>query len=179
MSGAQNVHLARRLLVIAKGLTASEGRSRNRRSTEVVRFKGFNLESDAFTEAMEMLERDRSAMSKIATSAADMMLGGGAKRAFIVVKPLVKKWVIADNVVEKLVKKVPELQEPLTIGGFAPFADMLAKIIAKGLITDIYESPFTYRKFIDPVIFKEFEKISEERGKQKLMNMLRNRGIGV
>ena len=146
---------------------------------DIVRFKGFNIESDAFVEIMEMLERDVPAMRKIATTAADMMLGGGAKKAFTVVQPLIKKWIVSRKIVDTLVEKMPELSEPRAVGGFSRFLDMLAKIVAKGIITDIYESPFSYRKFIDKFVFRRLEMISEERGKQKLKNMLKNRGIGA
>jgi predicted transcriptional regulator len=148
----------------------------SRMAAEIVKFKGFNLESDAFTESMGILERDRSHYAKIVNTAADMMLGGGAKRALIVVAPLARKWLMSGGNLEKLLDRVPELSEPAMIGG-SRFIDMMGKIIAKGIITDIYESPYSYRRVIEPEIFAEFEKISQERGRQKLRNMLERRGI--
>lgn len=156
--------------------TRREGDGVSRMAAEIVKFKGFNLESDAFTESMGILERDRSHYAKIVNTAADMMLGGGAKRALIVVAPLARKWLMSGGNLEKLLDRVPELSEPAMIGG-SRFIDMMGKIIAKGIITDIYESPYSYRRVIEPEIFAEFEKISQERGRQKLRNMLERRGI--
>ena len=145
-------------------------------SKEVVRFKGFNIESDAFTETMELLEADSSSAKKIISNTADMMLGGGAKSAFPVAHRMMKDWINRKGIVDDLIEVLPEMREPAIIGG-AKFNDMLAKIMAKGLITDIYESPFQYRRFIDDEVFSQFEEIVQERGKQKFKNMLKNRGI--
>jgi len=147
-----------------------------KRTAEVVGFRGFNMESDAFMAVLDLLQTMPSDMKKMVNKAADMILGGGAKKAMMVLEPAIMKWVISHDlkVAKAVVEDVPELE---LANWDAKLLKRVAKITAVGLIKDIIETPSQYRRYMDKQLASEFDRISEERGKAKFKMLLQRGGV--
>ena len=146
---------------------------------EIVRLKGFSLESDVFVDMIDAMEKDRPAMGQIANKAARIVMQGGAKDAYVAIKPLVRNWILKSRMVDKMLKNgSPKLQEAILLGG-AKFYDVATNIVAQGFVKDLIESPYSYRKFIENAVFDNMDSLMVERGKTKFKNMMQNRGASM
>ena len=144
----------------------------NKTSTTIVRFKGFNLESDIFVMLIDKLDKKLSLAKKVYSSAWDMLLNGsgGKKSAIRVIEPLLKRFV--DNNFDDVADYALE-QDPFMQVNDPRFQGMIVKILALGVVSELVDSPFSYKRFLTKDQLAEAEEMVVERGKRKFEQMFK------
>lgn len=140
------------------------------KKSEVVRFRGFNIESDVFVYLMEELEKDRKTMSEMIQEAWDMISSNSQNEGRL--KGYADRFV--NKNADEIRQHVAEL-DPFMMTTDPKFLPMAAKIMVVGVINELTENPFSYRKMLLPDQAEEMDRMIEERGKSKFTTMIRNK----
>jgi len=145
------------------------------KETQITRLSNTNKESDVFMYTLDLLEKDKSLITRIIQIAIDLVVQGKYKTAVQSIVSLTTGF--TKKHIEDIRKYVLTNIDSMMLVNDPKFINTIGLIIATGLIYDLRDYPNNWVGYMKEYQRTEVETMQVARGKKKFVDMLKNANL--